>query len=299
MGEPLAIASDYCSMIRPAVVSAFERNGWEGAWHTDVDEWLWNGEKRKASLSLEPILSNWEEFGEHGLVDIDERPLHTTGGIQMARIALLNPRHISLYSILSRAPRAREVRFLMIDIFEAARAGQIATASRMDLRVIEVACQQMVAPILARQDETLKEQREFHTQVLTKMEQTDRRVITIESKLLGIERASLRFMDKPFTPRTRRLHQQHVWSQYAGMCPCCRVVQIVKENAERLPACNDEHYSGRAKNKLHQTWLTCAECNQRLLDLDYHGAKHQVFVNYQDSMRHFLSVELKKQTILF
>lgn len=217
----------------------------------------------------------------------------------MARVALLNPRHISLYSILSRAPRAREVRYLMIDIFEAARTGQLATASRMDLRVIEVACQQMVAPILARQDATLKEQREFHSAVLSRMDATDRRVITIEGKLLLIERASLRFMDKPFTARTRRIHQTHVASQYACMCPCCRQVEIVIPGGQRLPACNDEHYSGRQKNKLHQTWITCAECNQRLLDLDYHGSKHQVFVNYQDSLRHFLSVEQKKQTILF
>jgi len=206
--------------------------------------------------------------------------------------ALLSFGHALLCFTLSHAPGAADVREALIRTFTKVTPGELSTAPRIELRVLEVAAQRIVAP-------TLSEQREFHSAVLTRMEQTDRRVITIENKLLGIERASLRFMDKPFTPRTRRLHQLHVWSQYAGMCPCCRIVQIVKENGERLPACNDEHHSGRAKNKLHQTWTICAECIQRLVDLDYHGAMHQVFVNYQDSPRHFLSVELKKQSILF
>jgi hypothetical protein len=192
----------------------------------------------------------------------------------------------------SDMPDANDLTVHVVRVFHRVTRGEMSLAPRMEIRALEIAAQQIVAPILA-------EQRKFHFDVLSRMDQTDRRVIKIEGQLVEIQRASLRFMDKPFTPRTRRIHQLHVWSQYAGMCPCCRVVQIVKENGDRLLACNDEHYGGRAKNKPHQTWITCAECNQRLLDLDYHGSKHQVFVNYQDSLRHFLSVELKKQSILF
>ena len=275
-----------------AIIASFEQGGRHGWKHTEIDRWLWDGRDRKPAESIKAIERNHTEFERYGGVDFVSTPLQTAGGTQVVRAGVLNFGHALLYCALSEAPRAADVREALIRTFTKVTQGELSTAPRMEIRVLEVAAQQIVAPILA-------EQREFHTQVLTRMEQTDRRVITIESKLLGIERASLRFMDKPFTARTRRLHQQHVCSQYAGMCPCCRVVQIVKENAERLPTCNDEHYSGRAKNKLHQTWLTCADCNQRLLDLDYHGAKHQVFVNYQDSLRHFLSVELKKQTILF
>jgi hypothetical protein len=190
----------------------------------------------------------------------------------------------------SDMPEANDLTVYVVQVFSKALRGELSIAPRMELRALEVAAQHIVAPILA-------EQRTFHEQVLTRMDRTEGRVRDIETKVGRIEEASTRFMDRPFTLRTRRIHAAVVESQYNGMCPCCRTVKII-ENGARLPECNDEHFCGRQKNRLHQTWITCAGCNQKLRDVDFHGLKYGAFLSYQDALRYW-QAESHKQSLLF
>lgn len=191
----------------------------------------------------------------------------------------------------SDMPEGNDLCVFVVQVFSKALRGKLSTAPRMEIRVLEVAAQQIVAPILA-------EQRQFHSEVLNRMDRTEGRVCTIEEKVSRIEDASSRFLDRPFALKTRRLHIAVVESEYNGMCPCCRGVRIV-EGGEKLPNCNDEHFRGRQKNAPEDTWISCVDCNQNLRDPDFHASKYGYFQSYQDARRAYQARCAKQQSLPF
>ena len=44
----------------------------------------------------------------------------------------------------------------------------------------------------------------------------------------------------------------------------------------------------RNQNRVTQTWLVCAECNQRLLDTEFKSEARSAFESYQAALRPFL-----------
>ena len=189
----------------------------------------------------------------------------------------------------SDMPVANDITVRVVKLFRRVMRGDLSVGPRMEIRALEVAAREIVKPIL-------EEQRRFHADVLTRMDQTESRVRGVESAVVCIQRAAARFMDKPFTVTTRALHIAVIESQYNGMCPCCRSVKIV-ENAEKLQTANDEHFGGRQKNAVKDTWITCAGCNQQLKDPDFHGLKYGAFLSYQDARKFYESSRKAQQTL--
>lgn len=52
---------------------------------------------------------------------------------------------------------------------------------------------------------------------------------------------------------------------YAGRCNCCELTVVV-EDYVKLPCGHWEHWEGPSKNRPHEMWITCGECNLRLRD---------------------------------
>src|ERR1700676_2408993 len=86
----------------------------------------------------------------------------------------------------SRTPKADDVCTVMIRVFSRVVNG-ISTEPRMEPRVLEVAADRIVAPIL-------REQREFHSQVLVRMDATDHRVANMETIVSNVQ-TNLMFED--------------------------------------------------------------------------------------------------------
>ncbi len=213
-----------------------------------------------------------------------------SGGYEWTQYWLDQPHCIYLLA-KSEMPIANDITVRVVKMFDRLVRGELSAAPRMEIRVLEVAAQQIVAPILA-------EQRQFHSEVLNRMDRTEGRVCTIEEKVSRIEDASSRFLDRPFALKTRRLHIAVVESEYNGMCPCCRGVRIV-EGGEKLPNCNDEHFRGRQKNAPEDTWISCVDCNQNLRDPDFHASKYGYFQSYQDARRAYQARCAKQQSLPF
>jgi hypothetical protein len=80
---------------------------------------------------------------------------------------------------------------------------------------------------------------------------------------------------------TVRRHCDAIRACYQGCCPCCGKTRIVDEYGAKLPTCHEEHAYSASENQIERTWLTCAECNQRLRDPAVRRARRREFEAYQ------------------
>jgi hypothetical protein len=143
------------------------------------------------------------------IVTVTNRP--EGGGREWQEYWFDEPQSLYLFA-KSDMPEANDLTVHVVRVFHRVTRGELSTAPRMEVRALEVAAQQIVAPILA-------EQREFHSQVLCRMDRTEDRVGSIEEKVSRIEEASSRFSDRPFSPATRRLTST---SSRANTTACAR-----------------------------------------------------------------------------
>ncbi len=60
--------------------------------------------------------------------------------------------------------------------------------------------------------------------------------------------------------------------------------------SERLPGAEFDHWYSRNQNRATQTWLVCAECNQRLLDTEFKSIARSAFESYQLALKPFVGV---------
>jgi hypothetical protein len=93
---------------------------------------------------------------------------------------------------------------------------------------------------------------------------------------------------RPLSASTQRLHIKVIATRRNGLCPCCQEVPVCTE-AGKLSDAEYDHWFSRDKNRLTQTWLVCAECNQRLRDTDFKSRARSAFEAYQQALQPFLS----------
>lgn len=87
---------------------------------------------------------------------------------------------------------------------------------------------------------------------------------------------------RQLTANTKRQHIETVVQYFGGKCPCCQCVDVVDEYHGKTLDANWEHWFGKSKNNVHQTWLTCRDCNQRLeSDGSFKRDSQVAFDNYQ------------------
>lgn len=87
---------------------------------------------------------------------------------------------------------------------------------------------------------------------------------------------------RPLAVRTKREHVEAIAHFYSGRCPCCMERDVLGPKAKVLPDANFDHWMGKSKNKAHQTWLVCRDCNLRLEnDESFKRSQQPSFDSYQ------------------
>ena len=87
---------------------------------------------------------------------------------------------------------------------------------------------------------------------------------------------------RDLTIATKRQHIDTVAAFFGGKCSCCGEVEVVDEFLCTTAEANWEHWYSPAKNRPHETWLTCRECNLRLRDdFDFKQKHEAAFKFYQ------------------
>ena len=84
-------------------------------------------------------------------------------------------------------------------------------------------------------------------------------------------RANLSQQRRPASKRTEEIHMRAVWARRNGLCPRCQVVPVVNATG-RLPGSDLDHFYGRDKNDVTQTWIICRDCNDNLNNSDFKAA---------------------------
>jgi hypothetical protein len=245
--ETALVQQDYCTIIAPVVEQAFERSGREWFLHTEVDEWLWEGQKRKPAVTIELVERNIAEFERHGGVSFVSTPLQTAGGLQLVRVAKLNPNQTLLFAILSRAPRAADVRTVVIRVVEQARTGAL------------LATNQQTALLVGAVRELQAQMRGFQEQwqAFISTRRRDPSKATIE--------------------RARAIVARY----FGGHCPCCFDVLIVVDG-QPTPDFTMDHWNGCHDARPEHVWPVCRVCNALLAGKPGFKADHvSEFVSYQ------------------
>lgn len=82
---------------------------------------------------------------------------------------------------------------------------------------------------------------------------------------------------------TANTKRQHINTMMflGGACPCCHRVMVVDEKGRKLPAGNWDHWYGPQRNGPHETWLVCADCNQKMKDQEFRAKMQRFFDAYQ------------------
>ncbi len=74
-----------------------------------------------------------------------------------------------------------------------------------------------------------------------------------------------------------------------GCCPCCAKERLINEDGHLRETAQCDHYYGRDRNKLHETWIVCQRCNSRLYsDPAVHAQKLNTFRVYQEQLSDFI-----------
>jgi hypothetical protein len=246
----------------------------------DIAEWLGLEPPREIRRLIERNRSELERHG--GLWEQATNPGEQGGrpGTEFC----LNFKQAMVICTLSRTARAEDVRFVMISVFEKFVNGEVSTAPRMELRALEVAADRIVAPIL-------HEQREFHSQVLTRMDHHEGRLIRVEHKITDIERQVVGKRRREFPEEVRAQYVEAVDHYYRGLCPCCRSTIVVREG-QLLADGEFDHWHSPSKRQANQGWLVCKDCNGRLFtDSEYKTSKHSAFIEFQQA----LALNLKRR----
>lgn len=108
---------------------------------------------------------------------------------------------------------------------------------------------------------------------------------TIVDELREI-RQNLPQQRRPLSPKTQALHIAVTLARRNGVCPCCQETPVCAASG-RLPGAEYDHFFGRNQNRTTQTWLVCADCNQRLVDSEFKAAARSAFEAYQQAVRPF------------
>jgi hypothetical protein len=236
----------------------------------DIAEWL--GLDRERNIRTNLIQPNRAELERHGpLLESQAK----TGG-RSATEYWLSFEHAMVICSQSRTPRAEDVRTVMIQVFSKVVNGEISVAPRMELRALEVAADRIVAPILS-------EQREFHSQVLVKLDRHEVQIANVTHEVIAMKR-DMGARRKDFSKKTRASYIGTVENHYNGKCPCCRAVVIVG-SGQLFPNANFEHWHGSSKARVQDGWLTCDKCNDRLNDSEFRLEKSSAFHAFHDARR--------------
>lgn len=251
----------------------------------DIAEWLGLEQPRNIR---QVIQDNRADLERHGKLHVARAVSGERG--PAATEYWLNFKQSMRLCTYSRTPRSADVVTAMVNVFDNVVNGGIATMPRMEIRALEIAADRIVAPIL-------KEQREFHSEALTRMERHEVRLITVEREILDM-RKEMGGKRRAFSTETRRRYIGTVEAHYNGYCPCCRAVQVVRDG-KLLPGAEFDHWHHPSKNKAHQGWITCEQCNQRLIsDSEFKSAKYGAFHSFHDALAAY-DGQIRAQSSLF
>lgn len=92
---------------------------------------------------------------------------------------------------------------------------------------------------------------------------------------------------RPLSDATKALHVRAVALRRNGYCPCCQRTLVCGHDG-RLPAAEFDHWFGRHRNGVTETWLVCSDCNRRLETPEFKTEKRSCFDAYQAALRPFL-----------
>lgn len=188
------------------------------------------------------------------------------GGHEWTRYWLDQPQCIYMLA-KSDMPIANDITVRVVKVFHRVTQGDLSTGSRMEVRTLEVAAREIMRPIL-------EEQRQFHSEVLIRLDRSDSRACAIETKtdiLIG-EVSTMRGRVAAIESSKRRepraadvaLMAGVIATEYQGRCPCCEVAVILDPAGARTEAWTIDHTNGAGDNRLAHLWPVCRPCNQRL-----------------------------------
>lgn len=257
----------------------------------DIAEWLGLTDIHSIRTTIQ---ANREELERHGEVSERQSETSTTGGRPATEYWLTFAQAMVICS-QSRTKRARDVRTVMIQVFDKIVNGGLATLPGSDLRAevraLEVAADRIVAPIL-------KEQREFHSQVLGRMDRHEGRLARVEHEIVDIRRHGVS-RRHDFAPDVRKRYIATVEHHYNGLCPCCREVPVTSEGS-LLPGAEFDHWHHRSTNRSDKGWIVCAQCNQKLFsDPDFKDSKWAAFGAFHDALNAYDKRVLKQGRLDF
>jgi hypothetical protein len=218
----------------------------------DLDIARWLGQENPRTIRT-VIEANRSELERHGsLMALPSNPGRQGGrpGIEY----WLTFEQAMVICTQSRTARAEDVRTVMIQVFTAHVQGA-AVMPRLELRALDIAAEQIIRPLKVRMDRI--ELRQEHTELTV-----------------------AQFRRKPLSKATRQTHYQVILLYYNGLCPCCGDCRIIIGG--QFVAENEEHWYGRHKNGVFQTWITCGYCNNKLeSDSSFKRTHASEFETYQ------------------
>lgn len=184
------------------------------------------------------IERNLEELERYGrCCTVQRRP--EEGGHEVTEY-WPNEQQALLVCIMSKTPRAADVRQEIIQVFTAYRHGRIIPN----------------VPTLAEIGSMFEE----------KLEPVHERMTRIEDNVvyLGNRMDSWaprhNFNKETIAQWLAVIHSEH----YNNYCPCCRKTKIVNEKGDKTSELHNDHFRGRERNGFDEGWPVCAKCNIRL-----------------------------------
>ena len=222
----------------------------------ELGEWLELIRSRNIRLSIE---SNRNELEEYGTLLVRE----AKSGGRPAKEYWLTFEQALVICQLSDARNAREVRRVLIKVFKfVIGGGPLATAPVSIRSAIDAAADRIIGPLTCRMDR-------------------------MECKQEYLDQTVRNFRRLPLTRSTREAHFITV-ARHGGYCPCCEHTVIT--DGDRFTGENEDHWYGRNKRRVDQTWIVCAECNARMeRDSVYKQSRYAQFMAYQSRLAQTLS----------
>ena len=93
-----------------------------------------------------------------------------------------------------------------------------------------------------------------------------------------VPRRELRDADK-------KTHRSVIAKRYRGLCPCCNESHIISAAGEAIVGMLQyDHWFGRHRAGLTETWPVCRQCNSGILERD-RTSKNNAFLRYQELLR--------------
>lgn len=188
---------------------------------------------------------------------------------------LLNRMQALAVCQLSEAPRAPEVREVLVRVFDGVVSGSLVSAQsvafseRRHLALMKEAVTDVVAPVVQAAEQRIVTRFDQRFEQLEGSNHARHKEVL---KAVGSKR-------EPLSEQVKKAHRLAIREEYGGKCPACLKTEVVNSSFEVVSA-EYEHFFQRHEREFKDTWIICNSCHD---DKSYKRRSRNDFRAFFDS----------------